>query len=110
MPTNVDTVKLQLAMAFGQGAGAMLADLEALDTLLAERGDILTRAMQNWEESQWAFTTLVRTLGQVAAARAAVEGSAVIRWPHVEASLAGVMSACPCIERFDPQQPATVRR
>jgi hypothetical protein len=96
MPTNVDTVKLQLAMAFGQGAGAMLADLEALETLLAERGDILTRAMKDWEASQWAFTALVRTLGQVSAVRAAVDGSPMIRWQHIDRSMSAVMSMCPC--------------
>ena len=96
MPIDVDTVKLQLAMAFGQGAGAMLADDEALESLLAKESAILENAMKDWKASQWAFTSLVRVLGQVAATRAAMNGSAVIRWRDIEGSLETVMLPCPC--------------
>jgi len=98
MPGNIDGVKLQLAMAFGQGAGAMLATAEALETLLAEEGQILVNAMGNWNASHWAFIELVRTLGQLSAARAAVGGSAQIRWADIVASLPAVMDLCPCLE------------
>ena len=93
---NIEAVKLQLAMAFGQGAGAMLATPEALEALLAQEGDVLNRAMRNWNESRWAFTQLVRTLGQVSATNAAMSGSAEIRWSDISKSLGPVMTACPC--------------
>ena len=96
MPQSVETVKLQLAMAFGQGAGAMLASPEALETLLAQEGAILDRAMRNWNDSRWAFTHLVRTLGQISATNAAVAGNAVIQWSDISKSLGPVMTACPC--------------
>ena len=96
---NVDGLKLQLAMAFGQGAGVMLANVEALETLLAERRQILTNAMETWAASQWAFTELLRTLGQLSATHAAAAGSPEIRWTDIEASLAPVLTLCPC---FDP--------
>ena len=95
---SVDTVKLQLAMAFGQGAGTMLADREALETLLSEQSDIIERALRDWDASQWAFISLVRMLGQHSAARAAANGSAVIRWEDVKFSLPTVMIICPCSE------------
>ena len=96
MPANVDTVKLQLAMAFGQGAGAMLATGEAIETLLAEEGQILTSAFSNWNANQWAFIQLVRTLGQISAAHAAAANSAEIRWVDIKSSLRAVMDLCPC--------------
>jgi len=96
MAANIDGLKLQLAMAFGQGAGAMLAEPEALETLLAQEGEMLKTAMANWKESRWAFTQLVRTLGQMSAANAAVAGTAEIRWSEISKSLTAVMTICPC--------------
>jgi hypothetical protein len=96
---QVETVKLQLAMAFGQGAGAMLAEGEALEGLLADKGAILSRALGNWEASHWAFTDLVRVLGQIAASRAASEKHGRIRWTDIEYALPAVMDLCPCLER-----------
>ena len=93
---ETEALKLQLAMAFGQGAGAMLANPEALEKLLAEEGDVLSNAMANWNESRWAFTQLVRTLGQLSAVNAAVAGSAEIRWSDISKSLSPVMTICPC--------------
>jgi hypothetical protein len=98
MPAEIDAVKLQLAMAFGQGAGTMLATAEALETLLAEEGEILVNAMGSWSASRWAFTELVRTLGQLSAAHAAAAGSAEIRWTDIAPSIAGVLSLCPCFD------------
>ena len=96
MAANIDGLKLQLAMAFGQGAGAMLAEPEALETLLAQEGEMLKNAVANWNESRWAFTQLVRTLGQMSAANAAVAGTAEIRWSEISKSLTAVMTICPC--------------
>ena len=44
-----------------------------------EEGEMLRNAVSNWNESRWAFTQLVRTLGQMSAANAAVAGTAEIR-------------------------------
>ena len=99
MPAENDAIKLQLAMAFGQGAGTMLANAEALETLLSEQGEMLATALNTWDKSRWAFTELVRTLGQLSAAHAAAGGSAEIRWNDIAASLAPVLQICPC---FDP--------
>jgi hypothetical protein len=99
MPAQIDAAKLQLAMAFGQGAGVMLANPEALETLLSEHGEILRSAMADWNASRWAFIELVRTLGQLSAARAAANGSAVIRSEDINPSMEVVLSLCPCDER-----------
>jgi len=76
----------------------MLAHPDALETLLAERGDILENALANWPASRWAFVDLVRVLGQLSAAHAAAGGSAQIRWADIAASLAPVLTICPCFE------------
>jgi hypothetical protein len=104
MPANIDGVKLQLAMAFGQGAGHMQAQAEALERLLAEEGEVVSNAIGNWEASHWAFIELTRVLGQLSAARAAVGGSARIRWTDIEGSLDAVMVICPCFVRPPRQQ------
>jgi hypothetical protein len=96
MPTETDAVRLQLAIAFGQGAGCMLAEASALERLLLEQNTIITSAIGNWTTSHWAFIELVRRLGQLSATRAAMGGSAVIRWVDIEASLPAVMDLCPC--------------
>ena len=96
MASEIDGVKLQLAMAFGQGAGAMLASADALENLLRDQGVILDRARINWDASRWAFTELVRVLGQISAARAAAAGRARIEWSDIEPSVQGVMVLCPC--------------
>jgi hypothetical protein len=96
MASEIDGVKLQLAMAFGQGAGAMLADPTALEKLLAEKGTLLDKALKNWDASRFAFTELVRTLGQVSATRAAARKGAAIMWTDIEESLPDVLELCPC--------------
>jgi hypothetical protein len=96
MPANNESVKLQLAMAFGHGAGAMLASPEALEKLLAEGGEIFTNAMGDWSANRWAFTELVRTLGQMSSVNAAVAGSPEIRWSDIQKAFGPVMTICPC--------------
>lgn len=98
MAADIETVKLQLAMAFGQGAGVMLADAEAVTTLLAEEGDIIKNAIGNWDKSRWAFVELVRILGHLSAANAAADGSAVIKWKHIGPRIPAVLDICPCLE------------
>ena len=96
MPSEIDGVRLQLAMAFGQGAGSMLANGEALERLLEEQGGILDNALADWSASRFAFTELVRTLGHMSASRAATAGRAQIEWPDIDESLPEVLVLCPC--------------
>lgn len=110
MAGSIDGVKLQMAMAFGQGAGAMLAEEEALEKLLATEGKMVERAAGQWSSFHWAFLTLVRTLGQIAAVRAAQDGRVSIRWVDIELSLPAVLELCPCLELFDPERSAKYRR
>jgi len=99
MTESVELVQLQLAMAFGQGAGSMLAEPEALKTLLGENGDILKTAMGNWTASQWAFVELIRVLGQHAAARACANRHGRIKWEDINHAIPAVMVDCPCVDR-----------
>ena len=110
MAGSIDGVKLQMAMAFGQGAGAMLADEEALEKLLSTEGDMVERASRQWSSFHWAFLTLLRTLGQIAATRAAHEGRASISWADIEVALPAVLGPCPSLELFDPERSAKYRR
>ena len=97
MPADIEAVKLQLAMAFGQGAGAMLANPDALQRLFTDNEHIITNALPDWEASQWAFTALVRNLGQLSAVRAAAAGRAEISWPDIEELLPETLQLCPCL-------------
>jgi hypothetical protein len=91
-----DTIRLQLAMAFGQGAGSMLANEEAIEYALSAHAAIIDRAIGNWEGTRPAFIELVRLLGQIAAARAASDGKPEIERQHVEFAIPGILNICPC--------------
>jgi hypothetical protein len=93
---SFDAIRLQMAMAFGQGAGSMLASPEALSFALSGNADMIERAAGDWTASKPTFIYLVRVLGQIAAARAAMDGVAEIEPRHVEAGLTGVLQVCPC--------------
>ena len=97
-PHDVELVKLQMTMAFGQGAGSMLAAEEALGQMYSVNNQIVVRAMEDWDSSRWAFIELMRLLGQVSATRAAVAGSAYIRYVDIAAALETVLILCPCME------------
>jgi len=105
MPAEINGTKLQLAMAFGQGAGVMLADAQALEGLFAEHADLLDNAMRNWDSSRWAFVELMRLLGQISAARAAARGSAHIDNIDISAALEPVLGLCPCRDHHPRQTP-----
>jgi hypothetical protein len=109
MAGKIDGVKLQMAMAFGQGAGAMLAEEEALEKLLSAETEMVERAAAKWSTFHWAFLTLLRTLGQISAVRAAHAGRARIRWVDIELSLSAVLGPCPSLELFDPERAAKYR-
>ena len=109
MAGSIDGVKLQMAMAFGQGAGVMLAEEEALEKLLSTEIEMVERAAGRWSTFHWAFLTLLRTLGQVSAMHAAHAGEARIRWVDIENSLNTVLRPCPSLELFDPERSARLR-
>jgi hypothetical protein len=109
MAASIDGVKLQMAMAFGQGAGAMLAEEEALERLLSTEIEMVERAAARWSTFHWAFLTLLRTLGQMSAVRAAHAGRGTIRWVDIELSLPAVLGPCPSLELFDPERSAKYR-
>ena len=94
--SSVDTIRLQMAMAFGQGAGSMLANPEALSFALSENTALIERAVGDWTASKTAFIELVRVLGQIAATKAAVDGSPEIERRHLEFGLQTVLKICPC--------------
>jgi hypothetical protein len=96
MPQSIDTIKLQLAMAFGQGTGVMIASHEALSHLLSENSGLISRAASNWEASHWAFVELTRLLGQLSASHAAARNSAVIRPQDIDACIKVMIDLCPC--------------
>ena len=89
--SSVDTIQLQMAMAFGQGAGSMLANPEALSFALSENTSLIQRAVGDWTASKPAFIELVRVLGQIAATKAAVDGSPEIERRHLEFGLQAVL-------------------
>lgn len=93
----IDAMHLQLAMAFGQGAGTMLASEECLTFLLQEEQSLIEQARITWTASRPAFAYLVRLLGQMAAVNAAADGRAEIGVQDVQKCLSAVLAPCPCI-------------
>jgi hypothetical protein len=96
MPQSIETIRLQLAMAFGQGTGVMIASHEALSHLLSGNSGLIDRAAANWDASHWAFVELTRLLGQLAASHAAASHSAVIRPQDIDACIQVMIDLCPC--------------
>src|SRR5262245_56560466 len=107
MPASIDTIRFQLAMAFGQGAGAMVANHDALSMLLSTQGALISRAASDWEATQWALIAFARLLGQLAATHAAAHNSAVIRTQDITAYIDLLLDMCPCHDRSVPGRPAT---
>lgn len=96
MAAKRETVTLQLAMAFGQGAGSMLARPEAIEGLLTKSNAIVDTAVANWDTDPWPFIVLVRMLGQLSATRAAAAGRAEIAAGDITRSLPAAVGLCPC--------------
>jgi len=96
---SMDEVRLQLAMAFGQGAGVMMAAPDAMASGFSSQSTVVTRATENWELNRWALITLVRLSGQIAAAKAAVEGQTEIGSGHIQFAIEAVLGVCPCVAR-----------
>jgi hypothetical protein len=96
MPQSIETIRLQLAMAFGQGTGVMIASHEALSHLLSGNSSLIERAASNWQASHWAFVELTRLLGQMAASHAAARNAAVIQPEDIDACIEVMIDLCPC--------------
>lgn len=81
---------LQLAMAFGQGAGSLVADeFTALEAGIRIQ-TMLAAAFVNWADAEPTATALVRIAGQMAAQRAVQNGhhaiqSGDIDWDRIAA-------------------------
>jgi hypothetical protein len=102
---SIDALPLQLAMAFGQGAGAMLAAPEALTFALSSNTALIRRARADWTASRFAFIELVRRLGQISAALAVADGSPEIHLKHIRRGLPIVLGICPCGVPFKTRRP-----
>jgi threonine/homoserine/homoserine lactone efflux protein len=90
-------MELQLAMAFGQGTGTMMANPEALTFALSEQKDVISRAAGDWAASKYALFELVRLVGQIAAVHAAHDVKAEIQITHVKLAIPAALDVCPCL-------------
>jgi len=90
-------IQLQLAMAFGQGSGTMMASTEALSFALSEQKDVIDRAAGDWAASKYTLFELVRLVGQIAAVHAAHDAKAEIEIKHVRIAIPAALGVCPCL-------------
>ncbi|HEX6464813.1 MAG TPA: hypothetical protein VFZ98_10180 [Vicinamibacterales bacterium] len=81
------TIGLQLAMAFGQGAGTMLATSAALLAAFNPYAEAFKERVDNWAEYELQAVEYARALGQVAAYAAASNKRCVIDAPDVRYAL-----------------------
>lgn len=91
-----DEVRLQLAVAFGQGTGTIPTSPEALSFALEQNTDLIRRAQGEWATWRFAFLDLVKRLGQVSATLAIMDRQPEIGRKHVEEGLQVVIPVCPC--------------
>jgi hypothetical protein len=99
------TITYQLAMAFGQGAGTMLASAGAVSTAIAPFSETFSNNLAQWDD--WALKSIeyARALGKLSSVYAAVNGAAVIQTAHVNWALEQIanntvlpLGPCNCIE------------
>jgi hypothetical protein len=85
--STFETITWQLAMAFGHGAGNLLATPGAVTAAIAPFRETFSDNVEHWDE--WSLKSIVfaRTLGQVAATLAVMDGAVVIRGAHVTSAL-----------------------
>jgi len=84
------TIGLQLAMAFGQGAGALLATAEALETAFDTYAEAFDDRAAEWHAFELRAIEYSRALGQVAAWTAMSNGRCIIDAKDVRAAFAVV--------------------
>ena len=95
---RIEAIQLQIMMAFGQGAGTMLASFDAIESLMTQNRALIERAAADWDASRWAFLELARSLGQIAATRAAMASRWQIEPTQLNEALQVVLIPCPCRE------------
>lgn len=89
---STHTIGLQLAMAFGQGAGTMLATSEALMAAFTPYAAAFEEKAERWVEFELKALEYARALGQVAAYAAASNRRCVIDAEDVRYALSVVQS------------------
>ena len=94
------SIQLQLAMAFGQGTGTMMADPDAIVFALSDQGTTIERAARDWNGTKHTLFELVRLIGQIAAVQAAMDKKPQIEKKHVLIAIPVALGVCPCLEKF----------
>jgi hypothetical protein len=80
-------ITLQLAAAFGQGAGQMLIDVDALRPAHAAYAERLQHSIPHWETDALGSIAVLRAMGTYAAHLALSDHRMVISRADVEAAL-----------------------
>jgi hypothetical protein len=104
-PSDFETMTWQLAMAFGQGAGTMLATSAAVSEAIAPYRQYLTGNTGSWNSVALLFIEYTRALGRLAMVNAASRGAAVIDAADVKKALLSIrgnqlfpLGPCNCLE------------
>jgi hypothetical protein len=84
---DVMDITLQLAAAFGQGAGIMLIEADALRPAYDAYRDHFTRALPFWDDDALSSIAVMRAMGAHAAHKALADGRFVIGRGDVESAL-----------------------
>ena len=93
-------IQLQLAMAFGQGTGTMMADPDAIVFALSDQEETIERAARDWTGTKHTLFELVRLIGQIAAVQAAMDKKPQIEKKHVQIAIPVALGVCPCLVKF----------
>lgn len=80
-------VTLQLAAAFGQGAGSVLIEADALRPAYEFYRENIARAVAHWEEDALSSVSVMRAMGAYAAHLALADRRFVINRADVEAAM-----------------------
>jgi hypothetical protein len=99
MAISVEDIRLQLAMAFGQGSSTLGVTSDALSTVMASNAEMIETARGTWDASSFPFLDLVRRLGQISATLAIMDGEPEIKSAHVLKGITIVSKICPCVAR-----------
>jgi hypothetical protein len=102
-----ESISLQLAMAFGQGAGSTLATTDAIVSAVDAYRRELTARVHDWDALAPTVLEWARVAGRLSASNAASDGRAAISVADVKSALEnirsltgrraphGVMAPCP---------------
>ena len=115
--SEFETITWQLAMAFGQGAGTMLATPAALSDALGPYRTYLFDNTRSWNDVALLFIEYTRALGTLAMVNAARRGAAVIEAPDVKKALFSIrtnkvfpLGPCNCLPPFLRKAPQRAPR